>query len=66
LQALKNHAILKIYKKIIRSSIAHGGKTMNEEPKKEYLKPEISHELDLETKAGSPLGDPIIDPLLDS
>jgi hypothetical protein len=31
--------------------------------KKEYHKPDIIHELTLETKAGSPLGDPIIDPL---
>lgn len=33
-----------------------------EEPRKEYKKPEITHELDLETTAGSPLGNPI-DPL---
>ena len=31
-------------------------------PRKEYVKPEIIHELVLETKAGSPLGLPI-DPL---
>ena len=29
-----------------------------------YCKPEIVHELDLETRAGSPLGgDPLVDPL---
>ena len=33
-----------------------------DKPRKEYVKPEIIHELDLETKAGSPIGSPI-DPL---
>lgn len=28
----------------------------NKEPRKEYIKPEIVHELDLETRAGSPVG----------
>ena len=30
-----------------------------EKKRQEYIKPEIKHELDLETKAGSPLGNPI-------
>jgi hypothetical protein len=33
------------------------------ESMKEYKKPEIIHEIELETRAGSPLGDPLIDPL---
>jgi hypothetical protein len=28
----------------------------NSEPRKEYVKPEILHELELETRAGSPVG----------
>ncbi|HEX6303412.1 MAG TPA: hypothetical protein VFZ76_04425 [Anaerolineales bacterium] len=28
----------------------------NNEPRKEYIKPEIVHELELETRAGSPVG----------
>ena len=32
------------------------------EPKKEYTKPEVTEELNLETKAGSPYPCPPIDP----
>ena len=35
-----------------------------DDQREEYVKPEIIHELDLETKAGSPMGNPV-DPLLD-